>query len=69
MTHSTYFSKAFCVKCLADRNRMGGSFINGMFICRDHTVDRPVNSGNNSTTPTKLESEPCSKTPLSSESF
>ena len=30
---STYYSKAFCVKCLADRNRTGGVWRNRMFFC------------------------------------
>ena len=30
---STYYSKAFCVKCLTDRNRTGGVWRNRMFFC------------------------------------
>ena len=32
---STYYSKAFCVKCLTDRNRTGGVWRNRMFFCGD----------------------------------
>jgi hypothetical protein len=31
---STFYSKAFCVKCLADRPRSGGVMQSGLFICR-----------------------------------
>ena len=30
---STYYCKAFCVKCLTDRNRTGGVWRNRMFFC------------------------------------
>ena len=30
---STYYAKAFCVKCLTDRNRTGGVWRNRMFFC------------------------------------
>ena len=29
---NTYYCKAFCVKCLADRNRTGGVWRNRMFF-------------------------------------
>ena len=30
---STYYTKAFCVRCLTDGNRTGGVWRNRMFFC------------------------------------
>mgnify|MGYP000237550909 CR=1 FL=1 len=33
MTASTYYTKAFCVRCLKDCARLGGKWRNRMFFC------------------------------------
>lgn len=33
MSAGTYYSKAFCTRCLKDCPRLGGKWLNRMFLC------------------------------------